>query len=101
MDDTKAWEIVKKGTGRIHDFTEDEAIIYEEALLYIFITAAERYEEDPFYMWEEDAEAGAFNLAFYYEQIGKYDLAIKYYKISEKYGCDFAEERIEEIEARL
>lgn len=96
MDTDKAWEIVREFY-RIEEFSEDETILYEEALNYILTEALELSEADDFYMWKTDVEAGAFNLAAYYEKIGKYELAMKYYTISEEYGCDFANERIERL----
>lgn len=50
-------------------------------------------------MWKTDVRAAAYNLGSHYEKIGKHDLAIKYYKISEEYGCSFARDRIEIIES--
>ncbi len=96
MDTSKAWKIVESNFC-VEDADEDELILYEEALNYIMQGALALCEEDDFYLWRAEAEAGAFNLADYYERIGKYELALKYYAISKKYGCDFAEERIERI----
>ena len=94
MDSFDPWEIVESGFC-VEDATEDDLILYEEALNYIMQDALELCEQDDFYMWKADAEAGAFNLADYYERIGKYELALKYYTISKKFGCDFADERID------
>lgn len=96
MDTTKAWKIVKNGTCK-SKFTEDEAILYEEALYYILTEALELTEKSDFYLWRTDVEAGAYNLAAYYEKIGKFDLALKYYSMSEQYGCSFAGKDIERV----
>lgn len=94
MDIDKAWEIVKKYS-KLRTFSEEEMFLYEEALNYILQDALEISETCD--LWNADVEAGAFNLADFYEKIGKYDLAIKYYKLSEEYGCDFAKDRIERV----
>lgn len=96
MDSNEAWEIVKQYSGT-DNYTEDEMPLIEEALMHIYVMARDLCDADEFYLWEADVEAGAFNLASYYEKIGKYDLAIKYYEISEEYGCSFAREKIDII----
>ena len=100
MNSDEAWEIVKRYS-RVSDFAEDEMPLVEEALTHIYIEARNLYDEDHFYMWEADVEAGAYNLADYYEKVGKYELAIKYYQISIEHGCDFAQGRIENIKNRI
>ena len=96
MDTSKAWEIVKSNSN-LENATEDELILYEEALNYIFQNAFELCVDDDSDMWIADVEAGAFNLAAYYEKIGKFELALKYYGISKKFGCSFADIRINRI----
>jgi hypothetical protein len=98
MDNKKAWKIVNTFTGADH-LSEDETILYEEALNYIFTVAFESNEACGTDLFLTDVEAGAYNLAAYYEKIGKYELAMKYYEISKKYGCSLAEEAINKIRA--
>lgn len=98
MDSNEAWEIVKQYSGA-NNYTEDEMPLIEEALTYIYVEARDLCDAG-FDLWEADVEAGAFNLAHYYEKIGKYDLAIKYYEISEEYGCSFAREKIDNIRGK-
>lgn len=94
MDINKAWEIVKKYS-RLKSFTEEQMFLCEEALNYIMQNAMILSETSD--MWKADVEAGAYNLAAYYEKIEKYDLAIKYYKLSMEYGCSIAKNRIERV----
>jgi tetratricopeptide (TPR) repeat protein len=96
MDSNKAWELVKKYTNQ-NELSEEDRILYEEALYYILVVALEIYDETGGKLFQGDVEAGAYNLAAYYEQIGKYDLAIKYYEIAKKYGLEIADEAINRI----
>lgn len=100
MDLDKAWEIVKEFY-RIGDFKGDELILYEEALNYILVKSIELSEDDSSNMWKTDVQAGAYNLAAHYERIGKYELAIKYFEISEEYGCSFARDKIGKIQEMI
>lgn len=94
MDLNKAWEIVGKYCG-LRNFSEEQAFLYEEALNYIFQMSDELSRSSD--MWEDDVIIGAYNLAAYYERIGKLDLAVKYYRISMEHGCETAGEKIEKI----
>lgn len=99
MDSNEAWEIVKQYSGA-NNYSEDEMPLVEEALMHIYVKARELCDAG-FDLWRADVEAGAFNLAYYYEKIDKYELAIKYYTISQKYGCDFVEDKIDNIRNKL
>ena len=84
MDMTKAWDIVGEYSSR-DTLSEDDSILLEEALNYILIEALIRNEKSRYYLWENDIIAGSWNLAAYYEKIGKYELAHKYYNLSKEY----------------
>lgn len=66
MTSDTALQMIKKYTGR-PDLSEDEIIIFGEALEYM--------REHEFFC----ENAWLFNLGAFYDSIGKYDLAIKYF----------------------
>lgn len=94
MDTKKAWAIVREYSS-VECFSEEQMFLFEEALNYIIQDAMKYIKYGD--LWRADIEAGAYNLADYYETIGKYELAIKYYKLSMEYGCNAASERIKKI----
>lgn len=61
-----AMQMIKKYTGR-PDLSEDEIILFGEALEYM--------REHEFFC----ENAWLFNLGYFYDTIGKYDLAVKYF----------------------
>ena len=97
MDSKNAWEIVRTYSNRIDVLSDDDIFLYEEALDYILFKNLELCEKNDYELWRINVEAGAYNLADHYEEIGKYDLALKYYTMSEKFGCEMAKDRISEI----
>lgn len=89
-----AWDIVHEFCYS-DNFSEYESFIYEEALNYILVTSDKYYENDD--SWNIDVQVASYNLASYYEKIGKTELAIKYFKYSSDYGSSRAKERLEKL----
>ena len=96
MNTDEAWKIVRKYTNA-SEYSKFEIPIIEEALTHIYVEARDVYEASGFIMGEFEVEVSSYNLAAYYEKIGKNELAIKYYTISYEHGCDFAQEQIDNI----